>query len=151
MSDDLVRRLRSVSVCDPWCDERRKQLEALRDRLAKATGPDRELDEALRVLAGHDKEHMGSADFLVSDAEDYEPAHYTASLDAAVTLVPEKMALDLHDWTWAEEPCWCAALQRAWGPCDRPDHISAKAATGPLALCLARIEYELSKDDPANV
>lgn len=59
---------------------------------------------------------------------------YTSSIDAALTLVPEGFYLDLHDWTWAEEPAWCASLQSVTG---ERRHISQKGATASLALCIA--------------
>lgn len=58
---------------------------------------------------------------------------FTTSLDAAVTLCPPDHYLDLHDWTWDEEPSWCASL------CSKSANVtmrwSHKAKTGPLAIC----------------
>ncbi len=69
-------------------DKSKKFLE-LAERCEKAEGPDRELDARIHY------EMMGLStvysidDFLVSDISKNHPKRYTASLDAALTLVPE--------------------------------------------------------------
>ena len=60
----------------------RATLEALLARVLEGTGPDRELDRAL-AMALTPKARRGM----------YVRRHYTASLDAALTLVPE-------GWSW---------------------------------------------------
>lgn len=57
-------------------------------RLEKATGPDRELDEAIVIEAPITKAFLRGNKF-----GGFEVLPYTASLDAALTLVPE-------GWQW---------------------------------------------------
>lgn len=154
----------------------RKELEALRDRLAKATGPSVELDVRL-FLALQDKQVMViddtagryprphryvSARTLWHDAwphwsvksqaeaaaRELECPAYTASIDAAVTLRPEFISYEMSFsaagdgalrrvrwWDWRRSPRML----------DPSNHWEATAATLPLAFCLARVEYELTK------
>lgn len=102
-------------------------LEELRDALAKATGPDKVLDHQLeRHLHG-----------LMSRTS-YVP-RYTASLDAAVTLVPEgwvETVGRLCDGHGEGTLYQCGAAGGMY---------LARAATPALALCLARIEYEIAR------
>lgn len=67
---------------------------------------------------------------------------YTTSLDAALALVPKGLFLDLHDWSWARQPCWCASLQSTTG---KRIHISEKGATAALALCIAVLRARSAK------
>lgn len=69
-------------------------MEDLIKRLEAATGPSRELDaEIVRLVAGWKRiDSPGGADWI--DPRGYEQCdrdvpHYTASIDAALTLVPE--------------------------------------------------------------
>jgi hypothetical protein len=62
---------------------------ALAERCEQATGPDRELDEAIRVELGLEKVLLGFGPGLYPDEEDYEASLFTASLDAAMTLAAE--------------------------------------------------------------
>ncbi len=117
---------------------RREQLLDLRDRLAKATGPDRELDIAIdRAL------------IQPSRGKDWWPSlasikEFTGSIDAAVTL---EVA-----WLIEVEVIKFAAYTYVlWVPNEDPDtHVSAQAKTEALARCLVRVEYELSQTDEAQ-
>jgi hypothetical protein len=100
-----------------------EQLVALRDRLAKATGPERFLDAWL------------DSELVQTDGE---TPPYTASLDAAVTLVPEDMTWSL-DWEAKDRPDRRATAELY--PEGR--EIVSEAATPALALCLVRINYEV--------
>ncbi len=140
---------------------RREQLLDLRDRLAKATGPDRDLDARLHALATFsdpkwtctfpENNEMGS--YLVHNRDwcaggppiiSYNVARFTQSLDAAVTLVPEGCE-------WLRKSILAMTIVQmdvrndGWGR-----HFDAGAATPALALCLARVEYELSQTDEAQ-
>jgi hypothetical protein len=106
-------------------DDRRKMLEDLRDRLAKASGPDRELDDELHSLAGY-------------DYETHCPA-YTASLDAAVMLVPGAGYYKLFVSKTKNATVTIPVPPNKWW-----EDFSAE--TAPLALCLARIEHELAEE-----
>lgn len=128
----------------------------LRDRLKAATGPDRALsDDLLVALCGWTKEpvlRIGDDYFMVSphgtkmlSREAPDPC---ASIDAAVTLVPEDCGIEIHRY-WMKEPetpVWSALI--AWGISGR----TAEAYDMPsaaLALVLARIDYEIQKEQQA--
>lgn len=89
----------------------RHDLAALIERLEKATGPDRELDALIfrAIGAPLPKEFCGRPVTLEwDDAEQcfvvpiddmrvrYTPPNYTASLDAAMTLVPGGWIVEIH-------------------------------------------------------
>lgn len=65
-------------------------LRALASRVEAATGPDRELDECIGMSLGPKRTMRVGHECLGNEREVpiYCP-HYTASLDAAMTLVPE--------------------------------------------------------------
>lgn len=114
----------------------------LAERCEAATGPDRELDELIAAeLAGavrevqHGVSHYHRDGRWVSVGE-IKP--YTASLDAAMTLVPEWCVWSTGDWK-ANGHCASASV---WPPEDkRPEgfHGIAQAATPALALCVAAL------------
>lgn len=89
----------------------------LAERVEKATGPDRELDVLIRDTVFHPCINPG--------------AEYTASLDAAMTLVPEGAAYRLYSWPKQTEGDRACVLveggQETW------------AATPALALCAASL------------
>lgn len=80
-------------------------LETLAQRVEAATGPDRKLDRDIVVeLHRHiDQRNLTARKWaqqfwLRDDDDDMEPIRFTASLDAAMTLVPEGWLLDkLYD------------------------------------------------------
>jgi hypothetical protein len=96
----------------------REQLLSLAERVEKATGPDRELD--LRIETATNPEYAGMDEahaWLLVKYGGQRP--FTASLDAAVTLVPEGL-------------CWRLArrmVQVAW-------HCSSgrRGCAGPASL-----------------
>jgi hypothetical protein len=94
---------------------------ALADRCEQAAGPDYELDLAiwtsLVILSG----------FRPSRTD------YTASLDAAVTLVPEG-----HEWLRKSGQCMTVYRVPA-DPKEWARHIDARGATPALALCAAAL------------
>ena len=101
------------------------------ERLEKATGPDRELDQAIVIEAPVTKA------FLQDDGQGgFEVLHYTASIDAALTLLPPEF--------WGSIQ-WAGTLKqndRAWpvvevGSGDQK--IKVQAATIPLSVCLAAL------------
>lgn len=65
-------------------------LDEIVERLEKATGPDRQIDEAIFELMHGRKRH-------VSIFEQYDPSEklpaYTGSVDAALTLVPSRFTV----------------------------------------------------------
>ena len=93
-------------------------------KLEAATGPDRSLDEAIFVIAK------------------YEPSEklpaYTASIDAALTLVPEgwlRYVADdengVHACVWQKRMPWQGGKIQAG---------CLKAATPAIALCIAALK-----------
>ena len=118
---------------------------ALADRCEQAAGPDRELDSDIALACGVVKSRDGDCFYghkyysvmvLNYDYDDTEyrapelPS-YTASLDAALTLVPEGWRYDLGKNT----------LGFAWGGVTMPDHneVETSANTPALALCAAAL------------
>lgn len=138
-----------------------KELEHLRDRLAAATGPDRLLDRAIAETAlgkklkiievpkGHPVfQEGGGLEFMEAISGWTGIPPYTASIDAAVTLVPEGL------WYMActgrvalSEPLYAVSFNWPDVDADSPQEVAAAehAANMPLCFCLARIEYELAK------
>jgi len=81
----------------------RATLLALADRCERATGTDRELDGAIAM-----------AMFPAHRRGMYVRRHYTASLDAAVSAVPEGWRVSTADWSIAGRYTWMLK-----GPCTR--------------------------------
>ena len=104
----------------------RETLEALLARVLEGTGPDRELDRAI-AMALTPKARRGM----------YVRRHYTASLDAALTLVPE-------GWTWKRFHSGvfeCAMLDDRRALFERGD--AATPARALIAACIkARMEAQ---------
>ena len=115
---------------------------ALASEVEAASAPDRRLDYAIMtatVLTGH---------AYLWDPND-QSHRYTASLDAAMTLVPEQYSFGVEAYSpdhntlgWTVHLLFDANLKK-------PD-ISAFAPTFPLALCAAalraRAHHETSND-----
>jgi len=103
----------------------------LSDRVAAASGPDRELDLAIERAVGTYTafSHYRMGD---DDCEEYVPTRYTASIDSAMTLVPEGWF-----WTTATTP-----LRGGYGRLiDREGYQAcAQAATPALALTAAALK-----------
>jgi hypothetical protein len=123
----------------------RAALLQLRDRLVKATGPDRRLDNALAPIAGwmpHSKHDGGFwwCEPGVDPTESYfhngvhtRAPEFTGSIDDAVTLVPDEY-----------QRHWKAGIEGDDGPVARfGNDVAVAAATPALAICLARVTYEL--------
>jgi hypothetical protein len=122
------------------------ELEALADRCKTATGPDRDLDCAIAAAVGWREIELphGSRYCISPDGREcshgliaYAP-RFTASLDAAMTLVPE-------GWWWVADGHARASLFRE----DAADQIISKAATPSLALCSAALRARAAhKEQP---
>jgi hypothetical protein len=104
-------------------------MQDLIERLEKATGPDREIDHEI--------------DALVGEAEDF-PANeprYTASIDAALTLVPEGLTVDMRR---CDDGATAYATVRAsdMTPDDPGDELFVEASmpTLAIALCIAALK-----------
>lgn len=115
-------------------------------RCAQATGPDRELDglifKAIEERPGDvwTRDLVDDAVWMRQDPEDrvaYDtPRQYTASIDAALTIVPDGM-----DWrvdTMTGLPGAIVAVPNAWLS-DRTAPMLHHAASPALALCVAAL------------
>jgi hypothetical protein len=141
---------------------------ALAKRCEQAAGPDRELDAEIeacltgRVTHPHapgytlekqDAEwklaRLAESGFISSARRPARP--YTASLDAAVTLVPEG-----YYWQVANgkrnhsEPQACADLFVAHGPNRGDMSFTVDAATPALALCAAALRARAAMAQPSS-
>lgn len=117
----------------------RADLLQLRDRLRAAAGPDYELsgDIALdvagwRVKNGHWWRDPVSKEWVMG------PPHFTGNLESAATLVSKGALGTIDNLLWQVGE-WRGAARARLGDC------SWSAATPALALCLARVEYEIAK------
>lgn len=126
-------------------------LEQLRDALRETKGPDRELDAALwwRFEPSASGRCFNNAKLGLPTALDHDgpipaglgragvtavaPA-YSASIDAAVGLVPKKYRT--HWGVHVAGPDILATI----------GNLESGGATPALALCLARVEYEIEKE-----
>lgn len=109
----------------------RETLLALADRCEREE-PSNHLDEDIERAC---KAYMGSC-----------PVPYTTSLDAAVTLVPEGYRWHGGEGSRPNNLAWArmfpvGEMQDGTG--------NREAATVPLALCLARLEYEIARKEGA--
>jgi hypothetical protein len=113
----------------------------LAERCEKATGPDRELDLAIaRASYGHGFPIFG-------ERVNYDPALWlerygpiTASLDAAMTLVPEGMV-----WFVEAYPGDHSEAAVRWPYYDADER---RAATPALALCAAALKARAAQIVP---
>jgi hypothetical protein len=104
----------------------------LAERCEAATGPDRELDRCLFAVAhGVERERVtGPLDIS-----------YTASLDAAITLVPEGMGIiELRFNNSSRDGLWRAYLNVS--PTADAVANGGDAATPALALCAAALRAQ---------
>lgn len=124
----------------------------LADRVEKASGPDRELDFAIfralhpeyagpewKEFGGGLRHAMDSSDMRCLPPPNVTPSRWTASLEAALSLVPE-------GWAWAvyggarEEIVATAYRVPNGGRLPWPDWVTdICAATPALALCAAAL------------
>jgi hypothetical protein len=128
--------------------DKRQQLLQLKEGLAKATGPDRELDcEIGQMLGAKIERRQANYTMEFAPVIHWQAPHpyagmkepcprFTASLDAAVTLVPEKY----RNWWSAGDESETACVFARYGY-----QLETRAATVPLALCLARVTFEIAK------
>ena len=127
----------------------REELIALASRVESLTGPDRDVDGAIaRALGWADRSgYWWSPEKLVAarkskrsiwsqGAPDLLP-HFTASLDAAMTLVPEGMR---QRWIITEDGR--AGIQLCWPVDGWPNEMQPLVATPALALAAATLRAQ---------
>jgi hypothetical protein len=103
-------------------------LPALIARVEAATGPDREIDQAIAVYQKNANRPADKPRVIgVANAWDY-----TASLDAAVSLVPS-------GWDWCISKGWGEAAIASLAPAEKVAEVTTEAATPALALCAAAL------------
>jgi hypothetical protein len=130
----------------------------LAERCEAATGPDREIDEAIVLTALGWKRadyKRGGSTIRAWDNGEYRqertPDFYTASLDAAMQLVPEGFDWAIgYDGLAADDlPCgnwaWC---RNEYQPHDYADDLIV-AATPALALCAAALRARAHTTPPS--
>ena len=119
------------------------ELLALADRCEKATGPDRDIDcwienrlDLAKFVPDRPAPHGGGwLDKRV------EPKPYTASLDAAMTLVPEGCFWSMPGLV---QPLWDARINHHDGLICLP--LSQPCATPALALCAAALRAQATNN-----
>jgi hypothetical protein len=133
-------------------------------RCEAATGPDRELDVELAVVAGliRDPEFergyfygAGNNCDYVLERGDYdhgnnapELPYYTASLDAAMTLRPDGHTMASMSEEDTHDPHRkCAAEYRRGFKTSYDKAFPARAATLPLALCAAALRAQAMQSE----
>jgi hypothetical protein len=135
----------------------------LASRCEKATGPSCHLDTQIFILLDPDAQHIvgqkpgpwpqeaiygpRSTYWEWALDESKEPPqfaaipHYTASLDAAMTLVPEG-----HEWLKLS-PFTASIYHFVEDDKEWAKHIEAKGNTFPLALCAAALKARTHKEE----
>jgi len=100
--------------------------------------PSFDLDLAIQNAVGHDNIFYGSPNGDLSDESDYGPNHYTGSLDAAVTLVPEECGMDTSRY-WLRKPASAVyAVSLLWGT--KGENVEVLDCTSlPRAICAAAL------------
>ncbi len=125
-------------------------ISGLVERVEAASGPDRELDcliENALGLAKFERDprvNFGDADYTRAPYK-----HYTASLDAAMTLVPEGWGFAVHTADdrarTARAVCWTEGNRAVRSPKTSDD---GPIATPALALCAAALRARSTAQGP---
>jgi hypothetical protein len=141
-------------------DETKQQLLALADRVEAATGADREIDGAIDRLVNKrpkDGDYDQSERALWQVRDGYSgllvrgdgfargsfcaPA-YTASIDAAMSLVPDGTGFDVNRYWLASRtvPAWMCEISTGGIPSNpRKVHAAHDAHSAALAICAAAL------------
>ncbi len=121
------------------------------ERLEAASGPDRELDGAIALSFGWTFEKMkgdrrpyyrkpGNTEYYLRS----EPPHYTSSIDAALSLVPEDAFWRIgHDGEGADPSEYRADVLLSRHP--DPIVCSEVASTPAITLCIAALRARAHK------
>lgn len=118
----------------------------LAERVEAASGPDRELDALIHEVFGlpFEMEYWSEADTTPQRNLSKVP-HYTASLDAAMTLVPD-------GWNWGVwmRHDWREQNAQVWHPARDASTLHGYAATPALALCAASLRARASAKEQSR-
>lgn len=97
------------------------QLQELIARLEKATGPDRELDEAIRF------------ELQTQNTSQWNGPFYTSSIDAALTLLP-------RGWDYILTAGSGEYANASIGPANKVSEVYGEAPTPALAFSIAALK-----------
>jgi len=107
-------------------------------RLEAASGPSVELDEEIRVAVDAENINYWPAEFAPTVGTYEGPVAYTASIDAALTLVPEGLFFLFGiGRVRSGEPLAAAQIMR---PVTLDQVAEAEADTLPIAICIAALK-----------
>ncbi len=110
------------------------EIEKLALRCEAATGPDIALDSDIHSVVSSDRKHPYIVGTHIDDTHPsgrpYSAPAYSASLDAAMSLVPEGWFYEIESKTSS------AVVWKEPGP---TPHTLSEAATPALALCVAAL------------
>lgn len=125
------------------------ELLKLAERCEKAGGPDRVLDAEIYIAVRDNLPQMAALT-VSGDVSDHVPK-VTASLDAALTLVPEGWSKFFTQFPGlpAEAStfeCRADSKGKFWHGTDMADSGRVKAATPALALCAAALRARASME-----
>jgi hypothetical protein len=138
----------------------------LAERCEAATGPDRELDAAIFQAIGAPVPFQFANKLIALEFNDienayfarvsddmqvrYSPPAYTASLDAAMTLVPPEHAVDLTIWAGKNRARLLPLFQDGdrWLHSGSAPHYCSNAATPALALTAAALRALAKEPTP---
>jgi hypothetical protein len=113
-------------------------------RLRAATGPDRELDAEICRRLGYEVRTDGGRGHYYEPKKNWSwenvPA-YTASLDAAMTLVPDETMASVGRWKHCEAGTWhwSAQILPVCRIVESHERHQAEAPTPALALTIAAL------------
>lgn len=121
------------------------------ERLEKATGPDRALDGLIAAAVGvehgpRETVHLESRSYSIFD--EVAP-RYTESIDAAMTLMPDGVWLDIGTGTQKAAPSYHWPVVTVGLQSDGSRIWRGQLKTIPLALCKAALQAraELTPDE----
>lgn len=128
-------------------------------RLKKATGPDRELDVAICEATGNYSRRSysewcgiqpkGSRPTITDFLNARLSTRYTASIDAALTLVPEGDHYETAEWKWRvtefqewnnDNKNWWWQVRLSGWPNNQPKVVEGNHKQPAIALCIAALK-----------
>lgn len=120
-------------------------LGALIERLEKATGPDHDLDIDIARLRGVTVMLQRDDD---SGADEDTYWHYTSSLDAALSLVPDEHGRSSAFHVQRTRSFGCCAV--VWTNHEFNRSVRGDARTEALALCIAALKARASHQESSE-